>query len=262
MKKKFSILKKKFKDYNDPWGLNLHSLESSSKYILPLYENYFKVRCFGTKNIKATEQYLFVSNHSGQVAFDGVLIFFALIKELPQPILIRPLVDRFVPTIPWLGQWMSSVGSIVGNRHNCLEVLKRKQSTLIFPEGTKGLAKNSSDFYQLKTFTQGFAKIASLAKVKVIPVSVIGAEEIFPFVYQNKNLNKLLNLPTLPISLSYFPLPSPIDIYFGKAYEVKSSNLDLKTDVKNIKNIIQSMINKGLKKRRDFIFTYNTNTTK
>lgn len=257
MKQKFSILNKQFANYSDPWGLSLKSLEHSYKCLLPIYSNYFKVRCLGIKNIKPNTQYLFVSNHSGQVALDGVLISMALIKELKKPVLIRPLVDRFVPNLPWIGQWTSSVGSIVGNRHNCLEVLKRNQSTLIFPEGTKGLAKSSTDYYQLKNFTQGFAKIAKMAKVKVIPIAVVGAEEIFPFVYQNKKLNKFLNLPTLPISPSYFPLPSPIDIHFGKEYEVSTSKISLKKDVQNIKDTIQNMINKGLKTRREFYFTYN-----
>ncbi|MBE8222075.1 MAG: hypothetical protein HAW60_05015 [Bdellovibrionales bacterium] len=256
MKKKFSILHKQFSKHTDPWGLDLSILETAYKYLLPIYNNYFKVRCFGINNIKPNQKYLFVSNHSGQIALDGVFISMALVKELKKPILVRSLVDRFVPEIPWIGQWMNSVGAVVGNRNNCLDILKRNQSALIFPEGTKGLAKSSTDYYQLKNFTQGFAKIASISKVKIIPVALVGAEEIFPFVYQNKSLNKFLNIPTLPISPFYLPLPSPVDIYFGKAYTVDSLKINLNKDVKNLKNIIQSMINKGLKKRRSFYFTY------
>ncbi|MBE8162874.1 MAG: hypothetical protein HAW63_02680 [Bdellovibrionaceae bacterium] len=257
MKKKFALFKKQFNQYTDPWGLDLSATEKAYKYILPIYNNYFKVRCFGLHNIKPKQQYLFVSNHSGQVAVDGVMIAAALIEELKQPILIRPLVDRFVPKLPWIGEWMSSVGAIVGNKDNCLALLKRQQSALIFPEGTKGLAKSSSNYYQLKSFTQGFAKIASMAEVKIIPIALVGAEEMFPFVYQNSSLNRFLKLPTLPISLCYFPLPSPIDIYFGKAYTIKPGTVDVKQDIFNIKNIMQDMINKGLKKRRNFAFTYN-----
>lgn len=257
MKKKFTRFKKQFGQHTDPWGLDLNVVENNFNNFLPIYNNYFKVRCFGLNNIKPNQQYLFVSNHSGQVALDGILIAMALITDLKQPIIIRPLVDRFVPKLPWVGQWMTASGAIVGNRHNCLEVLKRKQSTLIFPEGTKGLAKSSSDYYQLKDFTQGFAKIASMANVKIIPIAVVGAEEMFPFVYQNKFFNRLFNLPTFPISPFYFPLPSPIDIHFGQAYNISSLKVNLNKDVANLKNIIQSMLNKGLKKRRDFYFTYN-----
>lgn len=256
MKKKFSTLRKQFNKHTDPWGLDLLALEKAYKYLLPLYSNYFKIRCFGVNNIKLNQQYLFTSNHSGQIALDGAFISMALIKELKNPIIVRSLVDRFVPELPWIGQWMSSVGAVVGNRHNCLEILKRQQSALVFPEGTNGLAKSSSDYYQLKNFTQGFAKIASMAKVKIIPIALVGAEEIFPFVYQNKSLNRFFKLPTLPISPCYFPLPSPIDIYFGKAYTIDPLKINLNKDVENLKNIMQDMLNKGLKKRRSFYFTY------
>jgi 1-acyl-sn-glycerol-3-phosphate acyltransferase len=69
----------------------------------------------------------------------------------------------------------------------------------------------------------GFVHTALRARVPIIPVSIIGAEEIHPVVGRAKTLARLLNLPYLPITptfpwlgpLGLVPLPSKWYIEFG-----------------------------------------------
>ncbi len=108
---------------------------------------------------------------------------------------------------PFLGDVSAQTGSILGDRENCKWLLNKKESILVFPEGVRGVSKNTNHFYELQKFTNGFYRIALDSKTKILPVTVVGAEEMFPFVYHAKKLGSALGLPTLPLSANLFPLP-------------------------------------------------------
>src|SRR5690606_20596883 len=116
-----------------------------------------------------------------------------------------------------------------------------------------------SDFYQMKKFGQGFFRIALATGTPILPVAVIGAEEFYPLVWHPMKLAKAIGLPALPLTPNLIPLPSPVDIHIGKAYVVPKDlspdapDSELEVHIKAIQNQIQSMIDEGLKKRREFI---------
>lgn len=240
----------------DPWGLNLDKARKTLEYIWPLYKNYFKVRLFGAENVQ-DEPYMVTSNHSGQIAIDGMLISTAFAVEIEPPRILRSMVERFFTALPWVGTLAAEGGAVLGDRQNCLNLLSRGQSVLVFPEGVRGVAKNTFDFYKLQRFTRGFFRMSLTAQTKVLPVAVIGAEEIFPWVYHPRKLAKALGLPALPLSPLYLPLPSPVDIIIGEPYSVpdlspEAPDKEIDYHIDQIRNIIRNLTNEGLKNRRDF----------
>ena len=53
----------------------------------------------------------------------------------------------------------------------------------MFPEGFKGLGKLYADRYKLQRFGRGgFVSAAVRAQVPIVPVSVVGSEEIYPLL--------------------------------------------------------------------------------
>lgn len=251
-----SELRTRYQNYRDPWGFNINTIEKALKVLLPAYLNYFKVRTFGAENIQ-NEPYIFVSNHTGQIPIDASLISIATALEASPPRILHGMVDRFVYKMPFLGDFYSQIGAILGDRENSNHLLEKGESILVFPEGVKGVSKNTLDFYKLQKFTNGFYRIALAKKVKIIPVSVVGAEEMFPLVYHTKFLSKTFGLPSIPIMSNYFPLPSPIDIYFGKPIEVPNINPDapdkeIRPYVFKLENIIKHQLKHGLENRRPF----------
>ena len=99
--------------------------------------------------------------------------------------------------------------------------------------------------------------MALTAQTKVLPVAVVGAEEIFPWVYQAKGVARFLGLPALPLSPLYVPLPSPVDIIIGEPYEIpdlspEAPDKDIDLHINNIRTQIRHMTNEGLKNRRPF----------
>jgi 1-acyl-sn-glycerol-3-phosphate acyltransferase len=253
----FQALEKRYSEFKDPWGLDLETIKNGLDLLLPFYRNYFKVRVFGLENIEDLP-YMFVSNHSGQLPIDGMLITIALAFETENPRLLRSMVERFLASLPFLGELTAKTGSILGDRDNCRYLLENGESILVFPEGVRGVSKNTTDYYRLQSFSSGFLRLALEGKVDVMPCAVIGAEEMFPFVYHAKSFAKILKLPALPLTANLFPLPSPIDIYFGKPYQLpkdlspQAHEKDIREHVYKIEKEVKVLIKHGLEDRRPF----------
>jgi 1-acyl-sn-glycerol-3-phosphate acyltransferase len=253
----FIQLRERYKDYQDPWGFNLDLIEKALRKLLPLYRSYFKVRVFGAENVQ-DKPYILVSNHTGQIPLDGMLVTIAFAFDVAPPRVLRAMVERFLAQLPFLGDLTAQTGSILGDRANCEFLIDHGESILVFPEGVRGISKNTPNYYKLQPFSQGFYRIALQKKTPILPLCVIGAEEMFPLVFHANKLAKVLKLPSLPLSANLFPLPSPIDIYIGKEIPIpekmgpESSDKEIKENVFHIENTIKKMIVHGLAHRRPF----------
>ena len=258
-KQKFATLEKALHDRyskeRDPWGLEPKRAINDLKAIWPLYKYYFNVKVHGRENVQ-DKPYMVVSNHTGQIPIDGMMICTAFATDMENPRILRPLVERYLTSLPFLGRWTSESGAVLGDRINCLNLLKRGESILVFPEGVRGIAKETKDHYKLQRFTKGFIRMALTSRVEILPIAVVGAEEFFPYVFHLKKIAKLLSLPALPLSLNLFPLPSPVDIYIGEPYSLPSDlsaealDEELEPHIIALEKRIDSMVKEGLSKRR------------
>ena len=250
----------------DPWGLDVPYYQKVFKTLIPLYRHYFKVRVFGSEYVQ-DRPYILTSNHSGQIPIDGLLIGMAMLLDVRPPRIVRPMIERFMAKLPFIAEASFKAGAVLGDRQNCLKLMEQGQSVLIFPEGAKGITKSTSQFYQLQSFTRGFFRMALAGRREILPIAVVGAEELYPFVYSSKGLGKLLGLPALPITplfpwlgvLGVIPLPGPIDIYIGPAISLpeglneNAPNKEIDPYIFQVKQTIQNMLEEGIKKKRKFI---------
>ena len=249
----------------DPWGLNLKKHRTCFELIWPLYQYYFRVKFHHPEHIE-NKPYLIIANHSGQIAIDALLVMAAFLFEKHPPRVVRAMIDRFLPKLPFVGELVSEIGSVLGERQNCLHLLDHKETVLVFPEGVTGIAKPSNKFYTLQKFTTGFFRMAAQKEVEVLPLAIVGAEEFYPHVAHFPTIAKALGLPAFPVTptfpwlgpLGILPLPSPVDIYVGKPYAfpktLKSDapDKDIQKHVTKLKKQIQKMIDEGLKQKRNY----------
>lgn len=256
----FAYLRERYKDYKDPWGFNLDLCEKALRTFIPIYRSYFKVRVFGAENVK-DHPYVVASNHTGQLPIDAGLITLAFALDIYPPRVLRPMVERFMAQLPFIGELSAEAGAILGDRANSMYLLENGESILVFPEGVRGISKITPDYYKLRPFSNGFYRIALQKKTPILPVCVIGAEEMFPFVFHSKKLADFLKVPALPLSLNYVPLPSPIDIYIGAEIPIPenmnegASEKDIKENVFHVENSVKKLMIQGLKNRRPFFDT-------
>jgi len=260
----FAQLEKRHPKGEDPWGLNLSKSRESVRLTYPFYKHYFQVRVIGAEKVQDVP-YMVVSNHSGQIAIDGMLITGAFILDVNPPRILRSMVERFVSSIPFFGAFAAANGAVLGDRSNCEHLLRKGESILVFPEGVRGVSKSTNEYYQLQYFTQGFFRQCLRSGTDILPIAVIGAEEFYPFVYQARGLAKKLGLPALPLNpffllglLGAIPLPSPVDVVIGDPYPIPK---DLSPDapdkiindhVLKIETVIKKLIADGREKRRRF----------
>jgi 1-acyl-sn-glycerol-3-phosphate acyltransferase len=242
----------------DPFGLSRDSIRSAFSVARWVYRHYFRAEAFGVENIPARGRVIFVSNHSGQLPFDALVIGTACFLEPPQPRLVRAMVEFFVPTVPFASYLFARWGQITGTPENCRRLLAADEAVLVFPEGARGISKPFSRRYQLAEFGKGFLRLALETGAPIVPVAVIGAEEQAPAI-NIKPLARLLRAPSFPIVpyppfVAAFPLPVKYRVYFGEPMHVTGDPDDdddaLDDRIKMVRNRIQSMIHMGLRARQ------------
>ena len=269
LSERFQKSKAYYQKNPDPFGLNVDKFAATFKLLLPVYENYFRVRVFGTENIQNLNRHeMFISNHTGQLPIDGLLLGMATYMHgHPHPLILRGMGERFLMGLPFLGQFVRELGVILGDRKNCEICLERGESVLTFPEGVRGISKSTPDFYRMQKFSYGFLRLALRFRTPLRPVVVVGAEEMYPMVWQAPQIAKLFGIPAFPITpffpwfgpMGMLPMPAPVDIYFLPKVDLPSSLDDSAPDdelapfVQTLHQMMQSQIEQGIKMKRPAI---------
>jgi 1-acyl-sn-glycerol-3-phosphate acyltransferase len=190
-----------------------------------LYEKWFRIETLGMENIPDTGGALLVANHSGTVAVDALMTAVALREHHPNKRPLRMLGADLVFQTPFLGSVARKAGNTLACNPDAERLLASGQLVAVFPEGFKGVGKPYSQRYKLQRFGRGgFVTAAVKTGVPIIPVSIVGAEEIYPLIGNIKPLARALGFPYFPVTptfpllgpLGAVPLPSKWIIEFGE----------------------------------------------
>ena len=196
--------------------------------ILPLvqvlYQSYWRVEVTGSEHVHDQGRAMLVSNHSGVLPFDGAMVGLAVYHGTASQRLPRALVASWFPTLPFVSILLQKTGQVQAHPLNAQRLLERDELVVVFPEGIKGVSKPFKDRYQLQRFGRGgFIKVALQTGAPIIPVAVVGAEEIYPMIGQIEPLARLLGMPFFPLTPTWpwtgpfglAPLPSKWYIDIG-----------------------------------------------
>jgi 1-acyl-sn-glycerol-3-phosphate acyltransferase len=239
----------------DPYGLDIDYATAVAAPFLWLYRKYFRVQVFGLERVPAAGRVLLVANHSGQLPVDAVMIGMALLFEKDPPRLVRALVEKWVPTLPFISPLSARIGAVVGTPENCRRLLAADEGILVFPEGVRGLNKPFSRRYRLQEFGTGFVRLALEAGAPIVPVGVVGAEEQSPAIANLSSVARLLSMPSLPLTPTLLPVPLPTRyrIHFGEPLRFTGSPDDedavVEEKVRTVKAAIQKLLDDGVRQR-------------
>jgi 1-acyl-sn-glycerol-3-phosphate acyltransferase len=240
----------------DPYGSDIDYTVAAIAPLLWLYRKYFRVQLHEIENVPAEGRVLLVSNHSGQLPFDAAMIEVACLIEKDPPRAVRALVEKWVPTLPFVSTFMARCGQIVGTPENCRRLLAADEAILVFPEGVRGLNKPFKERYRLKPFGLGFLRLALESGAPLVPVAVVGAEEQAPALLDLKPIARLLSFPAFPITPTIlpFPLPSRYHLWFGEPMRFSGSpddeDAELERKVGEIQAAVQALLERGLAERK------------
>lgn len=235
----------------DPWGYNENVVKVALGLTRFLYEKYFRVVAHGLENIPRKGRLLVIGNHSGQLPMDGVLVGYALATNPHGPRAARAMIERFFPTVPYLGNLLNAVGAVIGDPVNCAKLLDHDEAIIVFPEGVRGSGKLYRQRYQLQRFGNGFMHLALQHKTPIVPVGIVGCEETMPSLYDIKPLARLLGIPYFPVA-PLLPLPARVYLNFGKPMHFKgsvTSEDEVTEKVETVKAQIRELVEAGLKER-------------
>jgi 1-acyl-sn-glycerol-3-phosphate acyltransferase len=250
----------------DDFGFDPQWTESWLPVFQALYRDYWRVETTGVEHVPATGRALLVANHAGVLPWDGTMIKTAVFTAHPHPRHVRALVASLFMGMPMLSWFLRRTGQTVGHPDDTRRLLERDELVLVFPEGVRGTGKQFKDRYRLRRFGRGgFVSTAIRARAPIIPISVVGSEEIYPMVSDLSPVARFFGLPYFPVTpfwpllgpLGIIPLPSKWRIEFHPPVHVEEHPVRAADDqhivmalADEVRNTIQQGIYENLKLRR------------
>ncbi len=176
----------------------------------PIAQKWFRLETRGLDNIPAQGGALVVSNHSGTLPVDGLMTMSTIYDNTGRH--LRPLGADLVFRMPVISAIARKTGATLACNEDAERMLSGGELVGVWPEGFKGIGKPFSERYRLQRFGRGgFVSAAMRTGVPIIPLSVVGAEEIYPLVGNVPALARLLGVPYLPVTPT-FPLLGPLGL--------------------------------------------------
>jgi 1-acyl-sn-glycerol-3-phosphate acyltransferase len=151
----------------------------------------YRVRVYGLKNYPAEDGFLICANHQSHL--DPIVM--GVICPRPINYLARQTLFRF-KSLSWFLSWNDAIpidleGTGLAGLKETLRRLKRRETVLIFPEGTR------SPDGKLQPIKLGFAAVGRRAKSDLLPIAFAGAFEAMP-------------------RTAWFPVPGSIQAVIGE----------------------------------------------
>ena len=230
-----------------------------------LYRIWWRVTMTGVANIPNSGRALLVCNHSGVLPWDGAMVKRGIATEHPARRHARILILDMFTTLPFLQPWLRHLGEVRACPENGERLLNRDELVGVFPEGIKGVGKYYRDRYRLARFGRGgFVRLALRTQSPIVPVSIVGAEEIHPALAKMDFIGRPLGLPYFPVTptfpalgpLGVIPLPtkwwidvgSPIDPGYPSEMADRPMIVNEVTD--QVRSTLQQMIDSRLTRRK------------
>src|SRR5207244_2187856 len=257
--------------HDDEWGFDEEFAEAAFPFFDFLYSVRWRVQVSGVSNVPAHGRAMLVSNHSGSLfPFDASMVSGAIMNEHPLPRWPRFMVLNWAFQLPFLSFFMRKVGGVPASPFNATRLLEQDELVAVFPEGVKGTGKPFSERYRLQRFGRGgFVEVALRARAPIVPVAVVGSEEIYPKLADAKPIARAIGAPFVPVTptfpwlgaLGLIPLPSRWRIEFCDPIDLSEHGPDAAEDRRllfdvseQVRETIQEKLYENLVKRGSAFF--------
>jgi len=236
-----------------------------------LLGRYFRATTMGAENIPAGRA-LVVAYHSGVIPWDGLLLAAETYRHTGRfswnaghHIWGRSAAVKNI---------MVPTGMVLGGPEDFESLLRRDELVTIFVDAGEGNRRAyylASDRYKVKP-RKGFApgrggyvKVALRTRSPIVPVAIVGAEEVHYCLGEVPQLAEYLHLPFFPLMASLAPLPAHIYIRFGQAiwFDVPpaaANDLALVDRLnEHVRSALQALIDDTLRRRKGIYWSsYDT----
>jgi 1-acyl-sn-glycerol-3-phosphate acyltransferase len=232
----------------------------------PLYRHWWRVEVRGLEHVPDEGPALVVGNHAGTLPFDAMMVQLALLDEHPAHRSLRVLAADLAFTLPVVAPLARKSGNTLACAEDAERLLEAGELVGVFPEGYKGLGKPFRERYRLQRFGRGgFVGVALRTGAPIVPVAVVGSEEIYPLVLNLRRVARLLGFPYFPVTptfpllgpLGAIPLPSKWVIEFCPPIPTADLGREAMLDpmvvfdlTDQVRDTIQQTVHRNLRRRR------------
>jgi 1-acyl-sn-glycerol-3-phosphate acyltransferase len=195
-----------------------------------LYRYWWRAEVFGIERIPARGRALLVANRSASLLpYEAFMLEVAIATEHPAERRAHALVDGGLEDVPLVGPLLRKSGASP-TPAALRQLLEADEVAIVFPEGRAALAKPWAHRYRLARFGHSaLLRVAIETGAPIVPVAVIGAEEVQPVLYRIE-LGRALGLPAFPLTptfpwlgpLGLLPLPTKWRIHVGEPLDTKT----------------------------------------
>ena len=200
----------------DPIGLDPAVAEMFWHLANYMYFEYFRVEVEGVENLPLAGPVLLAANHGGAaLPYDAVMLTLSILNEMPLPRRARVMGTEIFNASPTLSHFYRKIGGVYASRADASFLLNRGHMVGVFPEGVRAFQKSFSQAYQVQRFGRGgFVTMAERHAAPVVPVAIVGSDEVHPALFSSQLLARLVRLiwpsqrvEEMAVYLNLIPLP-------------------------------------------------------
>jgi 1-acyl-sn-glycerol-3-phosphate acyltransferase len=189
----------------DDWGRSERVVSAAAPLLDFYFDKWFRVEVGGIENIPDDGGGLIVANHSGALPPDAAMIVWSIRNRHRNPRPVYVLGEHWFKGYPGVSMLVNKLGLVPAHRANAQRLLRDEgRLAIVFPEGQKATRKLLWQKYRLRRFGRGgFVRTAIKARVPIVPVAVVGAEEAMPIFAHLGFMKKLTGLIYFPITPAF-----------------------------------------------------------
>jgi len=241
----------------DPIGLDPIVCEMVWHLLNYLYFEYFRVDVEGAENIPTEGPVLLAANHGGAaLPYDAAMLSLAVTNEMAVPRRPRIMATELFNATPTLSHFYRKVGGVYASRSDAEFLLRAGRLVGVFPEGVRAFQKPFSQAYHVQRFGRGgFITMAERHGAPVVPVAIIGSDEVHPALFSSQLLARLVRLiwpsqrvEEVAVYANLIPLPIRWRVRFLEPINPSHSGtdpdpLEMLERTEEIRQLIQTNLN-------------------
>ncbi|MGV9677468.1 lysophospholipid acyltransferase family protein [Nocardia sp. NPDC003482] len=222
-------------------------------------------RFHGLDNIPETGPVLLVGNHTLLGGIDAPLLVHEI--WLRRGRLVRGLAENVLMRLGPVRAFVHRLGSVRGTRENCRTLLANGEAVIVFPGGGREAMGRKDEKYALRWEGRtGFARMAIEAGVPILPVAMIGADDVFdvvfdgdhPLMWPLRRTVEALGIRrelTPPLMRGVGPtwIPRPERFYYSIGEAIETTPWRDAPDLDAAAAELQTVVRKGLEEELRFL---------
>jgi len=228
-----------------------------------LYFDYFRVDAQGLANVPMEGAAVLAANHGGAaIPYDAMMLQLAVANDAPLPRRVRVIGTEIFNMVPTYSHLYRKSGAAYAAKEDAMWALENGHLLGVFPEGVQGFQKPGSEAYRLQRFGRGgFVKLAMRSGAPIVPVAVLGSEEVHPALFTSKRLAQLVRIvfpqqrvDEMAVWLNPIPLPVRWQMRFLEPIEVgpatdRPDRLTVLETAERVRGLVQAALDTMLRER-------------